>query len=102
MNLILNAVEAMPNGGNLKIHSQFAERNGESVLNLFISDNGSGISEENLGRVGEPFFTTKARGTGLGIPICKKIIEAHGGVLTVKSKLNKGTTVEVTLPARSN
>lgn len=102
MNLISNAVEAMPDGGNLKIRSQYTERNGESVLNLFISDNGGGISEENLRRIGEPFFTTKAQGTGLGIPICKKIIEAHGGVLTLKSKLSEGTTVEITLPAQNN
>jgi signal transduction histidine kinase len=97
VNLISNAAEAMPNGGNLTICSQFSQS--EGVLKLCVSDSGCGIDAENLERVQEPFFTTKAQGTGLGVPICKKIVEAHSGSLTITSKVNEGTTVEIMLPA---
>lgn len=98
VNLISNAVEAMPNGGNLKIHSRLHENDGTPVLRLSISDTGAGIKQEHMERIYEPFFTTKTRGIGLGIPACKKIIEAHSGSLFITSKLNEGTRVEITLP----
>ncbi len=97
VNIISNAAEAMPNGGILTIHSQFSEN--EGALKLCVSDSGCGIEEENLERIQEPFFTTKAQGTGLGVPICKKIVEAHGGRLIIRSSVNEGTTVEIVLPA---
>jgi PAS domain S-box-containing protein len=102
VNLISNAVEAMPEGGDLTIGAQFIEIRGDDYLRLSVSDSGVGIGGEYLERVGEPFFTTKITGTGLGIPICKKIVEAHGGALTIKSRPGKGTTVEITLPARKS
>ncbi|NQU08996.1 MAG: hypothetical protein HQ583_10560, partial [Candidatus Abyssubacteria bacterium] len=78
----------------------FEEDDGVSVLNLAISDNGCGIGEEDLQQIHEPFFTTKSRGTGLGIPICKKVIEAHDGKLSITSKVGEGTTAEIRLPVR--
>ncbi|MBI5115740.1 PAS domain S-box protein [Candidatus Poribacteria bacterium] len=101
VNLISNAADAMPNGGNLKICAQKDETVAPGLLRLYVSDTGCGISEETLERIHEPFFTTKTRGVGLGIPICKKLIEAHDGTLTIKSKVNEGTTVEIVLPARA-
>ncbi|MBI5116177.1 response regulator [Candidatus Poribacteria bacterium] len=98
VNLFSNAADAMPNGGNLKVYSEYSVDDGPLSLKLFVSDTGCGISEEALGHVQEPFFTTKIRGAGLGIPICKKIVEAHDGVLAIRSKVNEGTTVEITFP----
>ncbi len=105
VNLIVNAVEAMPGGGDLTIRSRFHGTNdegGAGALRLSVSDTGCGIGGEHLKRVGEPFFTTKTTGTGLGLPVCKKIIEAHGGSLTIRSKPNEGTTVEILLPPNNS
>ncbi|GAB4338141.1 MAG: hypothetical protein Kow0099_11990 [Candidatus Abyssubacteria bacterium] len=99
VNIVANAADAMPNGGDLKIRSRFISRNGGILLTISIADTGHGISEEHLHRVHEPFFTTKSGGTGLGIPISKKMVEAHGGNLTIRSNAGRGTTVEMTLPA---
>jgi PAS domain S-box-containing protein len=97
-NLILNAVEAMPEGGDIWISSKLSEMPGANVLLISISDAGCGIDQAHMENIYEPFFTTKTRGTGLGLPTCKKIIEAHGGTLSISSELNKGTTAEITLP----
>lgn len=97
LNLMINAIEAMPSGGELLIRSEFHETEGDLILS--ISDNGCGIDEKHLESINEPFFTTKARGTGLGIPICRKIIDAHNGSLSIRSKVDEGTTVEIRLPA---
>ncbi|MCW4007230.1 MAG: ATP-binding protein [Candidatus Bathyarchaeota archaeon] len=94
INLIRNAVDAMPNGGKLTITSE--ESNGE--VKFVFADTGMGISEEHLNRIFEPLFTTKARGMGLGLSICKRIVEAHGGTISVESELNKGTIFTITLP----
>jgi signal transduction histidine kinase len=101
VNLISNAIEAMPNGGSLGICSRFLTENGSSVLKLSITDNGCGIAEKDLQRVQEPFVTTKSRGTGLGLPICKKIVEAHRGSMQIRSRLNEGTVVEITIPSQA-
>ncbi len=98
VNLIANAVEAMPDGGDLWIRSKFVESDGARLLNLSISDTGCGIDAEGLERIKEPFFTTKTSGTGLGIHICKKIVDAHNGGFSIKSAVNEGTTVEISLP----
>ena len=100
VNLISNAIQSMPDGGDLRIRSRFEEDDGVSVLKLAISDSGCGIGEEDLRQIHEPFFTTKSRGTGLGIPICKKVIEAHDGKLSITSKVGEGTTAEIRLPVR--
>jgi len=93
-NLIKNAFEAMPNGGELKITSR---KTGKDVAVAF-SDSGTGITEGDLKKLWTPFFTTKAKGMGVGLSICKKIIESHGGKIKVESTLGKGTTFTVFLP----
>ncbi|MBO7743956.1 PAS domain S-box protein [Paenibacillus sp. MWE-103] len=95
VNVIKNAIEAMPNGGQLAI--QVKPKNKRHVMIRFV-DQGAGIPKERLSKLGEPFYSTKEKGTGLGLMMCYKIIEAHRGELLVKSKLNKGTTIDVVLP----
>lgn len=94
INLVRNSIDAMPNGGKLTITSE--EINGK--IKFVFTDTGVGISEENLKRLFEPLFTTKARGMGLGLSICKRIVEAHGGTISVESEPNNGTTFTITLP----
>ncbi len=94
VNLISNASEAMPKGGQITIYSRTTEHG----ITLGVSDTGPGIAPEVLQKMREPFFTTKTQGTGLGIPICEKIVEAHHGKLSIRSKLDEGTTVEIELP----
>ncbi|RKN80482.1 PAS domain S-box protein [Paenibacillus ginsengarvi] len=94
INLIKNAIEAMPSGGNVVIT---AEQNGEHV-SIKIKDQGEGISDSIVEKLGEPFLTTKSNGTGLGLMISYRIMEQHGGSLTIRSELHKGTTIELRLP----
>jgi signal transduction histidine kinase len=96
LNLIKNAVDAMPNGGVLTIKSVKAEEQ----LSFDFVDTGTGISEENMQRVWTPFFTTKAKGMGLGLAICKRIIEAHGGKIDVESQFGKGTVFSICIPIK--
>jgi signal transduction histidine kinase len=93
-NLIKNAFDAMPNGGRLVISS----RKITNYLTIDFSDSGTGISKESLEKLWTPFFTTKAKGIGVGLPICKKIVEAHGGKIAVESEPAKGTTFRIFLP----
>jgi signal transduction histidine kinase len=96
INLIKNAIDAMPNGGKITIDSK--EANGS--LEISFADIGTGISNEILPKIFSPLFTTKAQGMGFGLAICKRIIEAHGGTITVKTAKGKGTTFTVTLPIK--
>jgi PAS domain S-box-containing protein len=98
INLISNAVEAMPAGGVMTLSSGFCESNGVSQLKLSVADTGCGISEADLKQIHEPFFTTKAKGTGLGIPVCKKIVEAHNGRFQITSNAGEGTVAQMWLP----
>jgi signal transduction histidine kinase len=93
-NLIKNAFDAMPNGGKLVITS----RKVKNQIVIEFSDSGTGISEETLEMLWTPFLTTKAKGMGIGLSICKRIIDAHSGRIEVKSALNVGTTFSVYLP----
>ncbi|UKS26481.1 PAS domain S-box protein [Paenibacillus sp. HWE-109] len=95
INFIKNAIEAMPHGGDLFIHLK--SNHTDRILLRFI-DHGCGVPEQILAKLGQPFFTTKEKGTGLGFMVSKKIIENHHGTVTVISTENKGTTVEVSLP----
>jgi signal transduction histidine kinase len=101
-NIIRNAADAMSEGGTLTIRSRTVRRNGSAFVRLTIADTGGGIKRDDLQRVEEPFYTTKALGTGLGYPMAKKIVEAHKGTLKIKSKHGKGTTVEILLPVSLN
>lgn len=95
VNLIKNGIEAMPQGGSLTIK---VARRDEDHIAVTVADQGQGIPQEQLNRLGEPFMTTKENGTGLGLMICFKIMEAHQGRLHFDSMLGKGTTAEVLLP----
>ncbi len=93
MNIIGNSFESMPSGGLLTIRTWDEDKN----YFIEISDTGEGISEEDLGRVFEPFFATKQHGLGLGLSTAKRIIEEHGGSISIKSKKAEGTTVRICL-----
>ena len=93
-NLIKNAVDAMPEGGTITITSE--ETN--DMIEISISDTGCGIPKENLKKIMTPFFTTKAKGIGLGLAICHRIIESHMGKILVESEKDQGTTFAIILP----
>jgi len=95
INLMLNAIEAMKDGGTLSIS---IAHTGEALL-LEIADTGHGISEEEVKKIFEPFYTTKEQGLGLGMPYAKKIIEQHGGTISLNSRPGEGTTISIALPA---
>ncbi|WP_020530353.1 two-component regulator propeller domain-containing protein [Flexithrix dorotheae] len=99
MNLLVNAIQAIQNEGEILITSQ---KVGENVL-LKIKDSGEGIPPENLGKIFDPFFTTKevGQGTGLGLSIVLGIVEEHSGKIEVESEIGTGTLVKVTLPIQS-
>lgn len=94
-NLFINAVHAMEkNGGNLNVKIS----PDENFVKIEVSDTGIGISEENLAKIFEPYFSTKETGTGLGLAIVQKITELHNGMIAVESKTNEGTKFNVKLP----
>ena len=93
-NVVKNAFDAMPKAGTLTITSKRVEKCAEFTF----SDTGVGIAQETMAKLWTPLFTTKAKGMGFGLPICKRIIEAHGGSISVESMLRKGTTFTVTVP----
>jgi signal transduction histidine kinase len=93
-NLLLNAFQAMPQGGRLNIATGF----GKNYLKLTIEDDGCGISSENLTKVFDPFFTTREDGVGLGLSLCHQIISDHKGKMHIESKENIGTKVILTFP----
>lgn len=96
LNVIKNAIEAMPDGGRLSIRTRSAE-NGARV-EVAVADTGVGIALENEGRIFDLFFTTKKNGTGLGLGICRGIVEAHGGAISVDSRVGEGATFVILLP----
>jgi signal transduction histidine kinase len=98
INILENAMEAMPNGGRLDIRTSQTQ-DGKSIAVRF-ADTGAGIPEENLERIFDPFFTTKqiGKGTGLGLAIVYGIVKMHRGGISVDSKAGVGTTFTITLP----
>lgn len=95
INLLVNALDALPNGGRVEI---VAFQDTQRTLHIDLADTGSGIDPQHLPHIGDPFFTTKPEGTGLGLMICRQIIADHGGDLHITSELNHGTTATITLP----
>lgn len=95
LNLIKNAIEAMPDGGFIHI---YGKEKGEGEISIQIIDQGIGIPKERISTLGEPFYTTKEKGTGLGLMTCFKIIESHHGKINIESKVNEGTMIQVILP----
>ena len=110
MNVVLNAIQAMPAGGTLAVRVAYrpdalvdpgragATGKGSARVEVLVSDTGSGILEEELGKIFNPYFTTKKLGIGLGLAITKKIVEEHGGQISVMSRAHEGTTVVIRFP----
>lgn len=97
MNIIYNAVQAMPGGGEVRISTGHDVE--EKMVTIDIKDTGCGVPEELLDKLFDPFFSTRAKGTGLGLTIADEIIRAHGGSIEIKSQEGLGTTVRILLPA---
>lgn len=97
LNLVVNAKDAMPQGGTLTC----ATSSDPDGVTITVSDTGVGIAPEEQERIFKPFFSGKATGTGLGLPLTLRIIEEHGGTLSVSSEVGRGTTFVVRLPMRA-
>jgi signal transduction histidine kinase len=97
MNILLNAIQASPAESEVTVSTRENPENGG--IEIRFSDRGPGIPEQAVKEIFEPFFTTKGTGTGLGLPITKKIIEGHGGTIEVESEPGQGATFRVCLPA---
>lgn len=121
-NLISNGVQSMPEGGSIRISGRRVQGSPQEIpgsgfdvqgldkgsnstfagsdayIEISVADNGVGISPENMGRLFQPLFTTKARGIGLGLTVCKNLTEANGGKIMVESEAGKGTTFTILLP----
>jgi len=94
LNIALNGVQAMPNGGELTV----SVKKVEDFVEVTFTDTGVGIPEEDMGKLFTPLFTTKSKGVGLGLCICKNLVEAHGGKIHVTSKVGAGSSFTVKLP----
>lgn len=97
LNFVKNGIEAMPNGGELTVKVSVVN----NQVQISIQDTGVGIPEDKLNKIGEPFYTTKKEGNGLGLMVSFKIIESHQGKVYIESELNKGTTFNIILPAKT-
>jgi two-component system, NtrC family, sensor histidine kinase HydH len=107
LNLLLNCEQAMPRGGSITIQAALerasdsspqTEANPTDKVLLSIIDTGEGITPEALAKIFKPFFSTKPQGSGLGLPITRKILEGHDGAIDVQSEPGKGTKITITLP----
>lgn len=100
LNLLLNSIDALPEGGEISIAASAYtnKEEGKRYLRLRVSDNGLGIPQKKIGKIFNPFFTTKSAGTGLGLTIVARIVESHGGHISVRSTPAAGTTFFVDLP----
>ncbi|NOR65028.1 MAG: two-component sensor histidine kinase, partial [Candidatus Scalindua sp.] len=96
LNILMNAVESMPDGGKLDVNIESVDES----IKIYIIDTGKGIQQGVLQDIYDPFFTTKPSGTGVGLSVSLKIIEDHGGTIGATSKQEKGTTMLITLPIK--
>ena len=92
LNMTLNGIEAMPDGGILRLTTARIENDENKKVEITVSDTGSGIEEKDMKNIFKPFFTTKKKGTGLGLPVCQRIIKSHGGTIDLESVPGEGTT----------
>ncbi|MDA1570461.1 ATP-binding protein, partial [Bacillus cereus] len=95
INVLQNSIEAMPDGGRISIHIKEIGKDG---IIISVIDKGIGIPEERIKRLGEPFYSTKEKGTGIGLMLSYKIIESHQGNISIMSEVGVGTTVTIYLP----
>jgi signal transduction histidine kinase len=99
LNLLQNAVQAMPDGGTLSVTTRRqAMRTGQLAVEIAVADTGVGIEPEQISKLFVPFYTTRSEGTGLGLAISRRIVDAHGGELLVESAPGCGATFEIRLP----
>ncbi|MBN1113988.1 MAG: ATP-binding protein, partial [Oligoflexia bacterium] len=98
-NILNNAYDAVPKeDGKIDITTE----NRGDYIGIFIKDNGIGIPDEHMQKIFDPFFSTKAKGTGLGLAVCRQIVDFHKGKILIESKPGKGTTVNIELPLKHN
>jgi signal transduction histidine kinase len=95
INVIKNAIEASQNGGTILVS---IEKNEQEQITIKVKDNGCGITKERLAKLGEPFYSSKEKGTGLGLTVSFKIVQSHKGTITFESQKNEGTLVTIVLP----
>ncbi len=100
MNVIINAIQAILRKGEIKIKTESALLKGEPAIKLIIEDSGIGITEKDFNQIFDPFFSTKERGSGLGLSIVYKLVEGHQGEIKVESKEGKGTKFVIFLPQK--
>lgn len=102
-NIILNAFQAMPDGGRLGIETDITNTDmGSAHLKIVIEDTGSGVKPEVMDKILEPFYTTKEKGTGLGLAVVNRVIESHQGRFLIESETNRGTRCTIFLPTESS
>ena len=99
LNIMLNAIQSMPRGGQIKIFTRKSNNHDIPKIQIGFVDTGNGINDSTIEKIFEPFFTTKDDGTGLGLAIVRKIIELHEGSINIVSEFKKGTEIMVNLPA---
>lgn len=99
LNLVLNAIQAVRDHGRIVVRTSYDSH--ERAIKLSVTDDGEGIPPENLDKIFRPFFTTKKRGTGLGLATCQRIVSEYGGTIAVTSEVGKGSTFTVTLPVHA-
>ena len=98
INILLNSIHAMESGGSVTLATNFNSEKG--FVEVDLSDTGRGIPLEHLDKIFDPFFTTKDEGAGLGLSVCHRLIQAHGGCISVESQEGEGTKFIISLPAR--
>ena len=101
LNILINALQAMSDGGVLTVLTDQVVRDGQEWIRVEICDTGPGISIEEMEKIFTPFYTTKTQGTGLGLPICRQLMESNGGALRVDSQVGQGSCFTLELPVKT-